>query len=196
MFMQPNQPQQPIQPIYTQSAIQPTGGGWSKKQKIIMLSTGVFVVIMLLIMLLTAIFSSSQSPTQVTLTTVDARNTGILALIDQFESNLRTASSQSFTSQAKILIASDNLSISDYLAKQYSGASSKKQMAELNFTNIASELEKATTQSDFDQVFVDTIKYEIDNNKKLLENIASESLNDVLEPIVTTSIDNDSSLLD
>jgi len=151
---------------------------------------------MLLIMLLTAIFSSSQSPTQVTLTTVDARNTGILALIDQFESNLRTASSQSFTSQAKILIASDNLSISDYLAKQYSGAPSKKQMAELNFTNIASELEKATTQSDFDQVFVDTIKYEIDSNKKLLENIASESLNDVLEPIVTTSIDNDSSLLD
>ncbi len=192
MFMEP---QQPIQPIYTSTSMQPAGNGWTQKQKRIMLIAGVLVGLIVLLFLATAIFGGKQSVDQVALTTVSARNIGILNLLDTFESDLRTAEGGEYVSRAKILIASDNLLIMNYLASRYSTAPSKQQTLNLNFGGISSELEKATTQSDFDKFFISTIDYEIEANKTLLKNLDPADIDSVLEPIVSTSITNYDSLL-
>ena len=82
--MQPQQ-SQPLQPIYTSPSPQPTGGGWTNRQKRIMLITGIFAGAAIMLMIIVAIFGGGQSATQVTLTTVNARNSEIIKLIDEFE---------------------------------------------------------------------------------------------------------------
>ncbi len=192
MFMEP---QQPIQPIYTSSPAQPVGNGWTNKQKKIMLVTGVLVGLVVLLFIFTAIFGSSQSANQVLLTTVNVKNSEILVLLDEFEGELQTAEGSDYVSRAKILVTSDNLSITNYLAARYSTAPSEQQILDLGLTVTSSELENATTQSDFDKYFISTISHEIDANITLLKKLDPADIDSVLEPIVSTSITNYESLL-
>lgn len=184
------EPQQPIQPMYSPAPTQTSGGGFTRKQKIVMLSVGVFAILGILLILVTAIFGGKQSANEVSLTIVNARNNGILVLLDTFESDLRTAEGVSYVSRAKIFITSDSL-----LLAGYSPSPSAKQVSDLNFLALTDELTKASTQSDFDKFFISSINYEIEANKTLLEKLDPADVSSTLEPIVSTAITNYESLL-
>lgn len=155
-----------------------------------MLTTGVFVGLGILLIIVTALFGGKQSANEVSLTIVNARNNEILVLLDTFEPNLRTPEGVSYVSRAKILITSDSL-----LLASYSPSPSAKQVSDLNFVALTTELTKASTQSDFDKLFISTINREIATNKTLLEKLDPADVGSVLEPIISTSITNYDSLL-
>ncbi len=189
------QPEQPIQPIYSLPPTPNNPGGFTLKQKRIMLITGILVAVFAFLMIFTAIFGGKQSATEVSLTSVTARNSEIIRLINKLESELKTTEGKAYATQAKILLTSDNLVIIDYTLGTFSSTHTAQQVANTEITSTISALSDRQNQNDFDQVFIDSIRFELKLNKALLEQINSEMSPESLVSMTSVAIANYSSLL-
>lgn len=188
------EPQQPTQPVYASPPTQ-NPGGFSPKQKRIMIATGILFVLFIFLMIFAAVFGGQKSTTEVTLTSVSARNSEVLRLIDELEDELTTPAGNAYATQAKILLISDNLIIVDYTNSAYSSTHSSEQVANTEITATIAALSDRTNQNDFDQVFIDSIQFELELNKALMEQINPEAQSATLLEITKTSINNFNSLL-
>jgi len=189
------QPEQPVQPIYSPPPTQNNPGGFSLKQKRIMLITGILAVVFIFLMIFSAIFGGKQSANEVILTSVTARNSEIIRLIDELEPELKTTEGKAYAIQAKILLTSDNLVIVDYTLGVYSSTHTEEQIANIEMTSTIAALSDRLNQNDFDQVFIDSIRFELKLNKALLEQINTETSPESLISITSVAIANYSSLL-
>lgn len=160
-----------------------------------MLATGVLVILFIFLMIFAAIIGGQKGATEVALTSVTARNSEILRLIDEFEEELTTSAGMAYATQTRILLTSDNLVIGDYTNRTYSSSHSAQQVANTEISSTIATLSTKTNQNDFDQVFIDTIQFELELNKALLEQINTDGQNETLSEITATAITNYSSLL-
>lgn len=189
------QPQETTQPVYAQPPTQNNPGGFTLKQKRIMLATGVLFVLFIFLMIIAAVFGGEKSTTEVTLTSVSARNSEVIRLIDELEEELTTSAGKAYATQTRILLTSDNLIVIDYTNSTYSSSHSSEQVANTEIASTIAALGERTNQNDFDEVFIDSIQFELELNKALLEQINLEGQDKTLTEITTTAIANYSSLL-
>ncbi len=161
-----------------------------------MMATGVLVVVFVFVMIFAAIFGGQKSATEVTLTSVTARNSEVLRLIEELEPELTTASGKAYATQAKILLTSDNLVIVNYTNSVYSATHSAQQIANTEITATIASLGERINQNDFDEVFISSVQFELKLNQALLEQLEPKiEENGLLSNITRTAIANYSSLL-
>lgn len=194
MVMQPQQPSQYQQPVYAPPPMQNRPGRFSMKQKKIFIGVGIALLLLILWMIMSSLLSS-KGPTEVTLTSVSARNSEILRLITEFEPDLSTAKAKTFATQANILIASDDQQITTYTTTAYSSTFTPEQITKTGLVAVGQELTEKSTQNNFDEIFISTLQFEINLNKTLLEQLNTTSGSTFLQETVSTAIHNYDSLL-
>ncbi len=160
-----------------------------------MLATGILVAVFAFVMILTAIFGGQKSTTEIALTSVSARNSEVLRLIDELEPELSSAQGKSYATQAKILLTSDNLTIVDYTNRAFSSSYSSEQVANADVSATIAELSDRIGQNNFDEVFISSVQFELNLNKVLLEQLNPETQSEALSAIIQTIISNYTSLL-
>ncbi len=160
-----------------------------------MLGTGILVALFIFMMIFAAIFGGQKSATEITLTSVSARNIEVLRLIEELEPELTTTAGKTYATQAKILLTSDALAISNYTLSVYSSTYSAKQLEDTEITSTIAKLTDRTNQNDFDTVFIDSIRFELKLNEALLEQLNPETQPEQLKEITSTAIANYASLL-
>lgn len=189
------QPEQPIQPTYAPPPMPVESGRFSSKQKKLIIAVGILLLLFIIIMIASSIFGGQSSPTEKSLTSVTARNSEILRVIEALEENLSTSEGKAYAAQTKILLTSDNIQLINYTISQYSATHSAEQIANTELQKTGSDLAARSAQGDFDDVFISTIQFEIELNKTLLEQLDPETLGPNLRIITDTAIFNYNSLL-
>ncbi len=189
------QSEQPIRPIYSPPSTPKNSVGSVLKRKRVMAKVGVLAAALLLIMVFATVLGGQRSATEITLTSVTARNSEVLRLIEELESELATASGKTYATQAKILLTSDNLAITSYTGSVYLTTHSIEQVARVEIATVIKELSKRIGQYDFDEVFISSVQFEIELNRALLEQLNLKAPNEPLSSIVQAALVNHSSLL-
>lgn len=192
MFMQP---EQPVQPTYVPPPIQQNTGGFSKKQKRLIFVAVTLLGLFIVVLILGSVLSGQAGPTEKTLTAVNARNAGILSLIESFEDELSTEDGRAYATQAKILILSDNNQLVSYTRSQYGSTYSAQQLEDIGLSHTSTALNDRIGQPNFDSDFISTIQFEVGLNKALLEQMNQEAIGPNLQNISTTAIKNYQALL-
>jgi len=191
--MQPNQPLQPPQAVYRQPG---AGGGFTRKQKIVMLSAGAFVALMLLMMLLAAIFGGGGR-NQAELYEVEARNAEVLKLIKTYRSQLRSQQINLFAAQTGILVASDNAGVSAYNKRAFGKAAPVKKMSsQLGFGQLEASLEESASSGHLDEDLQKAISNQLSANRELLTTVNGTTGRADLKAITETALGNIESLLE
>ncbi len=189
------QPEQPIQPTYVPPPIEQNTGSFSSKQKKLIIIAATLLSLFIFVLILGSVLGGQAGPTEKTLTAVNARNAGILSLIDSYEDELSTEDGKAYAAQAKILILSDNNQLVSYTQSQFGSIYDAQQLEDTGLSQTAAALNDRLGQPNFDSDFISTIQFEVDLNKALLEQMNQESIGPNLQEISTTAIKNYQALL-
>ena len=189
------QPEQPIQPTYVPPPIKQESGGFTRKQKRLIMVVGILLGIFVVFLIVSSVFGGKAGPTETTLTSVTARNSGLLTLIDTYEDDLTTEEGKAYATQARILIQSDNNQLTSYTLSQYSSTHTAQQIDNTGLPQTTSSLADRVGQISFDGDFISTIQFEVKLNQSLLQQLNQGSISQNLQEITTTAIQNYQALL-